>query len=139
MMVARDQIEAMVPHAGAMCLIDAVKAWDDCAIECACTAPQSGHPLARDGKVPAIVAAEYAAQATAVHGALQDGRHQRAGMLAKLSDVELRMQSFPPDAAMLTVCARLVGRMNAGCMYTFDVSADSRIVASGRLLVAFES
>src|SRR5436853_7541423 len=71
-MLGRDEIQRRVPHAGAMCLLDMVTRCDASCIECEAAAPVGGHPLARDGGVPAVAAVEYAAQATAVHGALLD-------------------------------------------------------------------
>jgi len=69
-------IERCVPHAGSMVLLDAVLHWDATHIVCSAAAPNAGHPLARDGAVRAVTAAEYAAQAVAVHGALLE--HQAA-------------------------------------------------------------
>jgi predicted hotdog family 3-hydroxylacyl-ACP dehydratase len=136
MMPGRAQIEQLVPHAGAMCLLDAVTHWDAAHIACSSGAPGAGHPLARDGAVPAIAACEYAAQAVAVHGALLDGVHgARDGMLAKLTDVELHMPRFPAEA--VNVRAELLGRLATGCLYAFDVASGARPVASGRLIVAF--
>src|SRR5690606_23706979 len=86
MKLDRAAIALRVPHAGAMCLLDAVIDWDGRIIECEAIEPGPAHPLAREGRLPAIAAAEYAAQATAVHGALLDGVDApRPGMLAKLS------------------------------------------------------
>ena len=138
MMPGRAQIEQLVPHAGAMCLLDAVTNWDASHIACSSAEPGAAHPLARDGRVPAIAACEYAAQAVAVHGALLDGVHgARDGMLAKLTDVELCTPFFPVGAAGVTVRAELLGRLATGCLYAFDVSSTGQAVASGRLIVAF--
>ena len=110
MKVDRAAIERMVPHAGVMCLVDAVIAWDPSQIQCRSDEPGALHPLARNGVVPAIAAAEYAAQATAVHGALLDGANEpRAGVLAKLSDVQLHAASFPRGCGALTIHAQAVG------------------------------
>jgi predicted hotdog family 3-hydroxylacyl-ACP dehydratase len=138
MMPDRARIEQLVPHAGAMCLLDAVTQWDAAQINCSSAAPAASHPLARDGRVPAIVATEYAAQATAVHGALLDGAGQpRAGMLAKLMDVNLHSASFAPGEGPVTVSATLLSRSGGGCMYAFEVASPGRPIASGRLIVAF--
>ena len=138
MMPGRAQIERLVPHAGAMCLLDAVTAWDSSRIVCSSVAPVAEHPLAREGRVPAIAACEYAAQAVAVHGALLDGvQDARDGMLAKLADVELRTSFFPSDAGEVTVRAELLGRLATGCLYAFDVASTGQAIASGRLIVAF--
>ena len=138
MMPDRARIEQLVPHAGAMCLLDEVTQWNAARITCSSHGPGASHPLARDGVVPAIAAAEYAAQATAVHGALLDGAGlPRAGMLAKLMDVDLHSVFFPPKDGSVTVSATLLSRSGSGCLYAFEVGSRSRAIASGRLIVAF--
>lgn len=138
MMPDREAIVRMVPHAGSMCLLDAVTAWDAGHIDCSAAEPGLAHPLAREGCVPAVAACEYAAQATAVHGALLDDSHEpRAGMLAKLMDVRLHSPCFPAGDGVLAVRAELLSRTAAGCLYAFEVAGAGAMVASGRLMVAF--
>ena len=139
-MLNRAEIERRVPHAGAMCLLDSVRQWDAASIVCEAAAPNGKHPLRRDAQVPAIAAVEYAAQAAAVHGALLDtAETPRAGMLAKLSDVELHAATLDAAGGALTVRAELLSRVANGCMYSFEVSDQRACVARGRLLVAFQS
>jgi predicted hotdog family 3-hydroxylacyl-ACP dehydratase len=134
----RPDIERRIPHAGAMCLLDAVCHWDSERIVCEAWPRATGHPLSRRGRVPAIVAPEYAAQATAVHGALLDACCcPRAGRLAKLSQVELLSPDLPVSASPLRVQANLLGREASGCLYTFEVEGGSQTIARGRLIVAF--
>jgi predicted hotdog family 3-hydroxylacyl-ACP dehydratase len=132
-MLNRAQIESCVPHAGTMCLLDAVTHWDATHIVCEAAAPTPDHPLARAGGVPAVAAVEYAAQATAIHGALLDDATPRAGMLAKLSDIELAPGCI--DGA-LRVRAELLSRAESACMYSFSVHDARACCARGRLLVA---
>lgn len=136
MKIARAGIERLVPHAGTMCLLDAVTEWSETTIACTSASPAADHPLARNGRVPAIVATEYAAQATAVHGALlEQATAPRAGMLATLVDVQLTGSAMPADGAALSIRAELLGRSAAGCMYRFEVATPRTLVASGRLTV----
>ncbi|MDB5749671.1 MAG: 3-hydroxydecanoyl-[ACP] dehydratase [Ramlibacter sp.] len=140
MKIDRTGIEGLVPHAGAMCLLDAVTEWSEQEIACTSALPAAGHPLARDGRVPAIAAIEYAAQATAVHGALlerSDG--PRAGMLATLVDVRLELPQIPTDGEALSVRAALLSRSAGGCLYSFVVGTRRATIASGRLLVALRA
>jgi len=137
MTLDRAAIERSLPHAGKMCLLDAVMQWDTTHIVCI-TAPTGAiHPLARGGIVPAVAAAEYAAQAAAVHGALLDGHSAPPGMLAKLSKVELHAKCIPADGRSLAVRARLLARGASGCLYAFEVDCAHHPIASGRLMVAF--
>jgi predicted hotdog family 3-hydroxylacyl-ACP dehydratase len=134
-MLNRTEIERRVPHAGAMCLLDAVTHWDASSIACEARAPTPQHPLARGDGVPAVAAVEYAAQATAVHGALLDAATSpRPGMLAKLSEVELSAGCI---AGTLRIRAQLLSRAATGCLYDFTVHDAQACCARGRLLVAF--
>ena len=138
MTLTRTDIERLVPQRGAMCLLDAALAWDASHIHCRAAAPGPGHPLARQQAVPAIAAVEYAAQATAVHGALLDpALAPRAGLLAKLSEVQLHADAIPRDGGALEVRAERLSHSAAGCLYAFTVACGQRPIASGRLLVAF--
>lgn len=138
MTLDRQGIERLVPHAGSMCLLDGVTRWDAAAIDCRAAAPAPDHPLLRDGLLPAVAGCEYAAQAAAVHGALVDGGGTpKAGMLAKLMEVDLQRPHFTPDDGALSVRAGLVSRMDAGCLYQFEVDQLGQLVVRGRLIVAF--
>lgn len=138
MTLDRIDIERRVPHAGAMCLLDGVLHWDRQHIVCRAAAPTAHHPLARGGRVASVIAPEYAAQATAVHGALLDAQaRHRAGVLAKLSQVDLLRADIPQDAGPLRVQAELLSREISGCLYAFEVSTTDQAIACGRLIVAF--
>jgi predicted hotdog family 3-hydroxylacyl-ACP dehydratase len=138
MTMERASIECCLPHAGAMLLLDSVVHWDAAHIVCRARPPAADHPLARAGSVPTLVAAEYGAQAAAVHGFLLDRpATPRAGMLAKLSDVELHAPFIPANCGPLAVTSQLVSRTDTGCLYDFDVACSKQTVARGRLMVAF--
>jgi len=140
MKLHRADIERRVPHAGAMCLLDGVLHWDRKHIVCEAAAPGADHPLAREGRVSSVIAPEYAAQATAVHGALLDAQsHPRAGVLAKLAQVDLLRADIPGNTGALRVQAELLSREASGCLYAFEVGAAGQAIARGRLIVAFSS
>jgi predicted hotdog family 3-hydroxylacyl-ACP dehydratase len=138
MTLDRAEIQRRVPHAGTMCLLDAVMHWDATHIACVAALPGATHPLAREGTVPAVAAVEYAAQATAVHGSLLDAQAvPRAGVLAKLSEVELHTMCIPAESGSLYVRAELLNYGASGCLYAFEVAGTRQPIASGRLMVAF--
>lgn len=138
MMFDRAAIEGCIPHAGRMVLLDAVVRWDATRIACSAMPPTAHHPLMRDGAVPSVAAAEYAAQAAAVHGFLLDRpASPRPGLLAKLTAVELEASWIPHDRGTVIVMAELMSRTAAGCLYDFEVACDRTPIARGRLMVAF--
>lgn len=133
-------IERLLPHKGAMCFLDAVTGWDSENICCSAFAPGVEHPLIRSGRVSALIAVEYAAQATALHGALLDtATRPQAGMLATLRHVDLHCVWFPFIKNLLTIHAKLLSRTDGGCSYSFKVDSSHQPIASGLLLVAFQS
>jgi predicted hotdog family 3-hydroxylacyl-ACP dehydratase len=138
MNVSRTDVERLLEHAGDMCLLDCTTEWDEQNICCSAPAPQAGHPLMRDGRVPAIAGIEYAAQAAALHGALLDTvMTRRSGMLASLRGVTLHRSWFPASKKSLMIHAKLRSRTDGGCMYSFEVISGQQTITCGSLMVVF--
>lgn len=135
----RAALAALIPHAGAMCLLDAVEAWDARRL----TARSASHrdpanPLRRHGRLAAIHLVEYAAQAMAVHGGLAAqlaGRSARPGLLAGVRDVRLHVDRIDDLAGSLTL--QVVQEMAAttGWVYRFSATAGPRPLAEGRVTI----
>ena len=71
MLIEKPDIARLIPHAGAMCLLDAVLDCDAIRIRCATTSHRDlGNPLRRSSQLGILCGVEYAAQAMALHGAL---------------------------------------------------------------------
>ena len=142
MLIAREAIAEMIPHAGAMCLLEGVLAWDADRIRC-----QSGthrdprNPLRVDGDLPALCGIEYAAQAMAIHGKLAGnlGHKPKAGYLASLRDVRCRGGLLDELAGDLIVEAeRLMGE-ESHVMYGFRVWIGEVELLSGRATVVLDA
>ncbi len=130
---SREAIARLVPHQGAMCLLDRVESCDAEGIACIATSHHDpGNPLRRDGMLPAICGLEYALQAMALHGALTDGAAQGVGFLAGLSDVTLAAERLDTVAGPLHVAATALARESRGFIYALTVSGDGRTLLSGR-------
>jgi predicted hotdog family 3-hydroxylacyl-ACP dehydratase len=147
--LGRREIERRIPHKGAMCLLDAVLAWDESSITCQAGSHRaSDHPLRAHGRLGAACGVEYAAQAMAVHGALvaesqdsADERHSppRAGYLASLRSVDLHVERLDTVPGPLTVHAeRITGDENT-VLYSFNVNDGSRALVSGRAVVVLDA
>jgi predicted hotdog family 3-hydroxylacyl-ACP dehydratase len=139
-MLDRQRIEALIPHQGAMCLLDTVTRWDTEVIECLATSHlDPANPLRRDGSLGGIAGVEYGLQAMALHGALRGGGvAQPPGYLARLAEVELRVARLDdPSIGTLVVRARLELAQASGTIYRFEIqSADGRDLLSGRATIA---
>lgn len=121
---SNDAIAALVPHAGAMVLLDRATGCDADGIACVARSHlDPDNPLRRDNRLAAVCGLEYALQAAALHGALTDGHQaQPAGYVAALRDVVLHADRLDdPAFAELHVTARLERQEAAGMIYALAV------------------
>jgi len=134
------EIASMLPHAGAMVLLDRVEAWDAGGILCRARSHlDMANPLRRDGRLSACCGIEYALQAAALHGALlAGGVAQRAGYVAALRAVTLHVERLNrAELGDLRVAARLERQEPAGIIYSLEVlAADGAPLLSGRATIA---
>ena len=130
----------LVPHAGAMVLLDRVEAWDAEGVHCRARSHlDPANPLRRAGRLAACCGIEYALQAAAAHGALlAGGVSQPAGYVAALRGIELHLPWLDdPALGELHVYARLERQEAGGLLYTLDVRGeDGAPVLSGRASIA---
>ncbi len=133
-------IAARIPHAGRMCLLHAVTAWDAQQIQAlAISHRDANNPLRGPGGLGIAAGIEYAAQAMAVHGsllgALHDGGAPRAGRLASTRSVRCHVRRLDRVGAELTIQARRISGDDAGMVYDFDIHAGDALLLSGRASV----
>jgi predicted hotdog family 3-hydroxylacyl-ACP dehydratase len=160
-MIAKEQLSTLIPHAGDMCLLDAVEEWTLDRIRCVTrTHLAPSHPLRRQGQLAAVHLVEYAAQAMAAHGALRS-RHDKSvlqqqgsgpehgpqtqltppppqpGMLGELRDIRLHATRLDTLTGPLTVAAsRRLGRAD-GLVYDFAIDHEGQLLCEGRIVIAF--
>ena len=137
----RAAIAALIPHAGPMCLLDSVVAWDSTTIACLASSHRMpGNPLSLDGRLDAVCGVEYAAQAMAVHaGLIRDVRRPTAGYLASLRDVVCSVERLDLLAGDLLVTAKLLIGDATRVIYRFDLTCDAAAVLSGRAAVVIDA
>src|SRR5881397_688385 len=109
MRINKAEIRTLIPHSGVMCLLDVVTQWDDRSITCVSnTHRDPANPLRRDGRLSAVHAFEYGAQAAAVHGGLRArsaGVTASPGYLAALREARLHAMRLDEVASPLRICA----------------------------------
>jgi len=141
MRVTRAQIAGLIPHSGAMCLLDGVLQWDANRILCMSRSHRAvDNPLRTGGRLRAVCGVEYAAQAMAVHGGLAGGigGKPRAGYLASLRDVECRRGRLDDLEGDLVVEAEQVAGDGAHVIYRFRLRVGEVEVLSGQALVVLD-
>ncbi len=136
MRLSRDAILARIPHQGRMCLLDAVENHDAEHIVCTTRSHLAmDNPLRHEGVLGAALGVEYAAQAMALHCALQlaQARAARSGYLTSVRDLHLHAATLDAHAAPLRITAHRLAANAHTAMYQFTVHADAHLLLEGRL------
>lgn len=134
----REAIAARLPHGVDMCLLEAVDEATADTIRCRGRAPDaSPHPLAADGRLAAVHALEYAAQAAALHGSLERAVDDAppGGLIAAVRDLGWDAPQLR-GGPLCVECERLAAD-SRHCSYLFTVTDAAGTTVRGRLLVAF--
>ena len=133
----REQLLALIPHAGDMCLLDRVVEFGADSIHCETASHHEvTNPLRRADTLSAIHLVEYAAQAVAAHGALKSEGQVQPGMLAGLRDVRLHVRYVHDIPGNLSVRAIRRVANRDGLLYEFSVSAGGQPLCEGRIAIA---
>jgi len=166
MLLKRSAIAMLVPHAGSMVLLDGVIGWTAETLQAKASSHRAGdNPLRRADRLSILTGIEYAAQATAVHGALLTSRpggcaeergasvaadeppdggvpptanlHPRRGFLAMVRDIRWTCDRLDTVAADLDIHVHLVTAQAESTLYDFRLAAAGAELLSGRLAVFF--
>ena len=151
-----DRIRDLVPHAGKMCLLERVLDWNNLSIRCETrTHLDTANPLRRNRHLSSLCGIEYAAQAMALHGALNasavaGSRNQttasdasqpstsarpRHGYLASVRDTRCTWRHLDEYTTPLIVKAELVVAESSRVIYSFSVTSGETELITGRAAV----
>jgi predicted hotdog family 3-hydroxylacyl-ACP dehydratase len=135
----KSQWQDLIPHAGTMCLLDAVIAHDATRLHAvSATHAHPDNPLRAEGRLHAVALCEYGAQAMAVHGALlarERGGRAQPGYLVSLREVELQVEYVDDLTGALDVFAEQLLDAGRSLQYAFRVEYQGRVLAKGRAAV----
>jgi predicted hotdog family 3-hydroxylacyl-ACP dehydratase len=138
-MLAKAEWAMLIPHRGAMCLLDEVVDWNENAIHARSDSHKRiDNPLRSDDRLRAVHLCEYGAQAMAVHGGLSAraaGGVAAPGFLVSLRAIELTVERIDDLAGPLDVHAeRLLGG-EGSWQYAFRIEHAGALIAGGRAAV----
>lgn len=132
----------LIPHAGAMCLLDEVVDWDATRLHARSASHlRADNPLRADGMLHAVNLCEYAAQAMALHGALRGraaGAVARPGLLVALRDVALAVERVDDLPGRLQIHVECLIAMADSLQYDFRVEHRGGVLATGRAAVMLQ-
>ena len=141
-MIGRARIQALVPHAGAMCLWDEVLQWDACQVMLRADNHRDlAHPLRSAGRLHAVHLCEYGAQAMAVHGGLRaqaGGGVARPGLLVALRGVALHVARIDDLPGPLECTAQVLAEAADSQQCAFRIVHAGRLLAQGRAAVLLQ-
>jgi len=140
--IDKGEFSRLIPHAGAMCLLDRVSSWDARSIRCVALSHRDpGNPLAADGRVGAACGVEYAAQAMAVHGGLSGttDKTPKAGYLISLRGLTLHRAYLDDLEDELIVEVERVAGEGTQISYRFRLTCAGQPVLEGRAAVLLEA
>jgi predicted hotdog family 3-hydroxylacyl-ACP dehydratase len=139
LIIDKSEIRTLIPHSGTMCLLDGVVSWDDDSILCLTNTHRNpDNPLRRNGRLSAVNALEYGAQAAAIHGGLRAraaGTTAPACYLAALRDARVHRERLDDLTAPLEVRAKRLFGDAGNTIYQCAISAGDIRVADGRVTI----
>ncbi len=138
MRLAREDIAALIPHSGAMCLLDGVIDWNSHNIRCVTVRHRAtDNPLRRGGVLGGLSGIEFAAQAMALHGRLAAGGGERpaAGYLVSLRDVVCRAPRLDHIDGDLVISVERLAGDEREALYRFAVAGGDGVLLDGRAAV----
>lgn len=140
--LTKEDLSRLLPHGGAMCLLDRVESWDDESIRCGARSHHDpANPLRHEGRLPVVAGLEYAAQAVGVHVGLRGrgGSNDPAiGVVGGVWDVVCRGDRLDVCSDECIIEAvRLLGD-DRGVLYRFVLLVGGTEIMSGRLSIFFQ-
>jgi predicted hotdog family 3-hydroxylacyl-ACP dehydratase len=135
----RSLIAELIPHQGAMSLLDRVVRWDESSIVAlSATHRAKDHPLRSNGCLRAVHLCEYGAQAAALHGGLvarSAGTVAEPGYLVSVRDVRFSCGRIDDLEGELQIRAELLLQDSGSWQYLFEASHAGTKLATGRLAI----
>lgn len=138
-MIQHQELCELIPHSFDMCLLDRVEFYDENSIVCYSQSHQlEENPLQRQQLLSSVHLLEYAAQAMAVHGGIQNreqGIEMNEGYLAALRNVKIELCNLKKITDDLRIEATKIMAQAGNMIYNFSVSSKNSKLVSGRATV----
>jgi len=138
-MLEHQAICELIPHAGEMCMLDAVKDWNENSITCLSRAHRNkDNPLRNHNGLPMSSLIEFGAQAMAVHGCLLVGDEDTVmaeGYLAALRNVSFAEGWLSDIEEELEIYAECLFADEGNMIYAMKIESQGKVLISARATV----
>jgi predicted hotdog family 3-hydroxylacyl-ACP dehydratase len=131
-------IASLLPHTGAMVMLESIDHFDDTRIVCTTTRHRAAdNPMRIGGRLRALCGIEFAAQAMALHGALRRSPPSalRHGRVAAVRDVVVHCRYLDAVEGPLVVECRLEAAAGNAYAYVFTLNGRGRVLLRGAATV----
>ena len=139
MLIDHDELCSLIPHAGSMCLLEGVEAWDEDGIVCITNSHRDAdNPLRCADGLSALQGIEYGAQAMAVHGGLllrKQGEAMSKGYLAAVKNARLDVDWLHDIEPPLHIRAKRLLAQGGQFLYEFSILAGDTLLIEARATV----
>lgn len=142
------EVAELLPHDGAMVLLDSVEKWSEAEIVCSSSShTKSDNPLRVNGVLSVYAGVEYAAQAMAAHNALNardvevggeaesPAQKPRQGVVAVASKIEASVLCLDEDPSPMVILVKSLDGTGDSSLYQFEIRQGDELRVAGRLLV----
>jgi predicted hotdog family 3-hydroxylacyl-ACP dehydratase len=130
-------IGELLPHRGHARLIERVVTWNETDIEVRTATHRSlDNPLRHEGRLAGVHLIEYGAQAMALHGALRSvagGGQPKSALLVSVRHFATRRDYIDALGGELAITAQVQLVTETSWQYSFEVTHDREVIASGRV------
>ncbi|MCF6324774.1 MAG: hypothetical protein L3J89_10725 [Gammaproteobacteria bacterium] len=136
MLIARSELEQMIPHGSQMCLLDEVVEWDQKNIICRTSSHGcTDNPLRIDGRLGGMMLVEYGAQVAAIHVALiqQGFKAPQSAYLGAIKELVLSVDFVERIEGSLSVKADCIMNNMGGAIYSIQVVSADQMLMKARL------
>jgi predicted hotdog family 3-hydroxylacyl-ACP dehydratase len=135
------ELAPLLPHGGAMRLLDSVERWDASSISSRATSHRDvRNPLRHAGRLAAVTGLEYAAQTMGIHAKLLSDDQNAEGVIGYVGGVReflLAVERLDTLSEDLLIDATRLLEGEASVMYEFRMTAGDRFLVSGRASIFF--
>lgn len=134
----RTEFADLIPHAGAMSLIDRVDRWSGTDIVCRAGSHRDpANPLNFNGYLSTLHLLEYGAQTAAIHGGLLSGK-ARPGFFAAARNACFFVDDLAILKTDLLIAAKVQLSIRSGAVYDIVINdLDPRLLFKGRITVIY--
>jgi len=139
MLIEKNELCSLIPHAEAMCLLDEILEWDENYVLCQTRSHLlNDNPLRCEAGLSAIQGIEYGMQSMAVHGGLlarEKNESAPPGFAAALRQIQCNVEWLHVYDQPLQVSSRALVLDAGSYIYQFDIKCEQQTLLQGRATI----